>query len=184
MLQTGVSCNVVTNQIDLRCTTNEVWESFSFLPFLVSPHNESLWITWNNFSPVSIHNHMHSKVWYEITYPIPNFDGCTVEVWEWKINFIPNFIMDVDIYRINKKAKKKLAIADCSGTYVQFAHVNPLYCIVKIRVVCNCYCDDTYPWQTARYADADNRTFLSKKTFFPWNRARLTKSRLGSAVTL
>ena len=30
---------------------------------------------------------MPSKVWdeitYEITYPFPNFNGCTVEGWEW-----------------------------------------------------------------------------------------------------
>ena len=27
-----------------------------------------------------ISNHMHSKVWDEITYPFLNFNGCTVEV--------------------------------------------------------------------------------------------------------
>ena len=26
---------------------------------------------------------------YQITYPFPNFNGCTVEVWEWISNFIP-----------------------------------------------------------------------------------------------
>ena len=41
---------------------------------------------------------MPNKVWYEITYPFPNFNGYTVEVWEWISNFIPHFIMDVIIY--------------------------------------------------------------------------------------
>ena len=27
-------------------------------------------------------------MWDEIIYPIPNFNGCTVEVWEWKSNFV------------------------------------------------------------------------------------------------
>ena len=36
-----------------------------------------------------------SKVWAEITYSFPNFNDATVEVWEWIINFIPHFIMDV-----------------------------------------------------------------------------------------
>ena len=30
--------------------------------------------------PAWISNHMHSKAWYEITYPFPNFNSCTVEV--------------------------------------------------------------------------------------------------------
>ena len=37
-------------------------------------------------------------MWDEITYPFPNFNGCTVEVWEWINNFIPHFIMDVITY--------------------------------------------------------------------------------------
>ena len=30
-------------------------------------------------------------MWYEITYPFPNFNGVNVEVWEWISNFIPHF---------------------------------------------------------------------------------------------
>ena len=45
--------------------------------------------------PSWISNHMPSKVWDEITYPFPNFNGCTVEVWKWISNFIPHFMMDV-----------------------------------------------------------------------------------------
>ena len=41
---------------------------------------------------------MPSKVWDEITNPFANFNGCTVEVWEWVSNFIPNFKMDVISY--------------------------------------------------------------------------------------
>ena len=45
-------------------------------------HNILAWIS----------NYTHSKVWDDITYPFPNSNGCTVEVWEWKSNVIPHFI--------------------------------------------------------------------------------------------
>ena len=45
--------------------------------------------------PAWISNHMPSGVLGEITYPFPNFNVYTVEVWEWINNFIPPFIMDV-----------------------------------------------------------------------------------------
>ena len=41
---------------------------------------------------------MASKVWDEITYSLPNFNGATVEVWEWISNFVPHIIMDVITY--------------------------------------------------------------------------------------
>ena len=41
---------------------------------------------------------MPSEVWEEIIYPFPNFNGYSVEAWEWISNFIPDFIMDVIIY--------------------------------------------------------------------------------------
>ena len=38
-----------------------------------------------------ISNYIHYKVWDEIIYPFPNFNGATVEVWEWINDFIPHF---------------------------------------------------------------------------------------------
>ena len=48
--------------------------------------------------PAWISGHMPSKVWDEIIYPFPNFNGCTVEVWEWISNFIPHFMMYITTY--------------------------------------------------------------------------------------
>ena len=31
-------------------------------------------------------------MWHEITYPFPNFNGSTIEVWEWISNSSPAFI--------------------------------------------------------------------------------------------
>ena len=36
--------------------------------------------TWLTFIPAWISNYIHDKVWDEITYPLSNFNGCTVEV--------------------------------------------------------------------------------------------------------
>ena len=45
-----------------------------------------------------ISNHILNKVWDEITPPFPNFNGATVEVWEWINNSIPHFAMGVITY--------------------------------------------------------------------------------------
>ena len=59
-----------------------------------------LLLTWINFIP-SMDKWFHLfffKVWDEITYPFPNFNSCTVEVWEWISNFKPHFTGHVITY--------------------------------------------------------------------------------------
>ena len=34
-------------------------------------------------------NYVHYRIWDEITYPFPNFNGAAVDVWELVSNFIP-----------------------------------------------------------------------------------------------
>ena len=48
-----------------------------------------------NLIPAWKSNYMPSKVLDEVTYPFPNFNGYTIEVWEWTSNFIPHIIMVV-----------------------------------------------------------------------------------------
>ena len=60
-----------------------------------------LWLpllAWLPSIPAWISNHMPSKLWDEITYPFPNFNGSTVEVWEWMSSFIWRFAMYVITY--------------------------------------------------------------------------------------
>ena len=45
-----------------------------------------------------ISNYIHYRVWNEVNYPFPNFNGCTTEVWKWIRNFIPHSIMDAITY--------------------------------------------------------------------------------------
>ena len=53
-------------------------------------HLGPLLLTWINFIPAWISYHLPSKVWDEITYAYSNFNGCTIEVWEWISNFFPH----------------------------------------------------------------------------------------------
>ena len=48
--------------------------------------------------PAWINNHFHYEVWDDITYPFLNFNGATVEFWEWICNFIPHFTRHVITY--------------------------------------------------------------------------------------
>ena len=70
---------------------------------------EPLLPTWINFNPSMEKNlhplqnvrwnyYIHYKVWAEIIHPFPNFNGCTVEVWEWINNFSPYFTGHVITY--------------------------------------------------------------------------------------
>ena len=50
---------------------------------------------WLHVTSIPTWIHIPSKVWDEITYSIPNFNGCTVEVWKWIRNSIPYVTMGV-----------------------------------------------------------------------------------------
>ena len=52
---------------------------------------------WNGITliPAWISDYMHFKGWDEITNPFPNFNGCTIEVWEWIIIFIQHLNIHV-----------------------------------------------------------------------------------------
>ena len=45
--------------------------------------------------PAWLYNHMPGKIWDGITYLFPNFNGSTVEIWEWISNCTAHIIMDM-----------------------------------------------------------------------------------------
>ena len=49
-------------------------------------------------TPAWISNYIHYEMWGEITYPLPNLNGATVEVWEWISNFIQHVTGHVITY--------------------------------------------------------------------------------------
>ena len=73
--------------------------SAAIRPTSITPYNRgSLYKHGLTLIPVWISNYIHHKVWDEITYPFPNFNGAAVEVWEWLSNFIPHFTRYVITY--------------------------------------------------------------------------------------
>ena len=54
-------------------------------------------VTSNSFTDMGS-NCIHYDVRDEITYPFPNFNGATVEVWEWMSNFILHLTEHVITY--------------------------------------------------------------------------------------
>ena len=68
------------------------------LAFLRVLYQGPLSLTGFNFMPRMENNYIQYKVWDKITYPSPNFNGATVEVWDWISNFIPHFTGHVITY--------------------------------------------------------------------------------------
>ena len=57
--------------------------------------------------------HMVSKMWDEITYPVPSFNAATVEIWEWVSYFIPHFIMlGLNLNDISNSGPRKVSLTD------------------------------------------------------------------------
>ena len=79
-----------------------------------------------------INNYIHCKVWDEITYPFPNFNGCTVEVWEWINNFIPLFTGHV-ITLLIRVSKRGPWYRDEATVYPKkYAHGFVVLCFVVV----------------------------------------------------
>ena len=71
------------NIIDLRLTGMAIWYDTIITGSRL--FRGPLLLTWFNSTWIS--NYNHYNVWDEISYPFPNFNGATVEVWEWISNF-------------------------------------------------------------------------------------------------
>ena len=81
----------VTRYCILHGLNFELTETFHLLRSLLL----TLWAT--HLIPAWISNYIPSKVWDEITYPFPNFNGESVELWVWISNFIPH-LSGLDTY--------------------------------------------------------------------------------------
>ena len=78
-----------------------------------------------------ISNHMSSNVWDENTYPFPNVNGATVEVFEWITNFTSHIIMDVIAYPCRDESKRGLWGFLCTQ---KLSHIVTL-CFVVVIVI-------------------------------------------------
>ena len=103
---------------------------------------EPLLPTWINFDPAWISNYIHYEMWNEITYPLPNFNGCTVEVWELVSSFNPDFtghlthyngfdylsMMRVKLIDVNKRGSRwediaARDVATCIPKKITYEHI-------------------------------------------------------------
>ena len=63
-------------------------------------YGEDFWENWQRYNGTAQHGSSHtpSISWDEITNPNINFNGATVDVWQWINDFIPKFVMEVITY--------------------------------------------------------------------------------------
>ena len=82
LLKTAITkmCSHIAFRHCTHCTPSSTWAPFT---------DKSLTLI-----PARISIHITSIVWDEITYPFPNSNGCTVEVFVKISNFISHFMMD------------------------------------------------------------------------------------------
>ena len=66
---------------------------------------------------------MASRVWDEITYPFPNFNGVTVEVCEWISNFIPHSSLREE----NDRTVRHLIYKNIPDSKVHGTHMGPIW---------------------------------------------------------
>ena len=88
-------------RLKLRCQTMNPYKlamSAKCLIFTVLKAEYSFYEHGLTLIPAWINDHMPGNGWYGITYPFPNFNGCTIELWEWISNFIPHFVMGMITY--------------------------------------------------------------------------------------
>ena len=85
--------NVYNGYISAKCWQKSIQQAICGLILVTFMYSLLFWIVWIVKESPWISNHMHNKVWDEITNPFPNFNSCTIGVWEGISNFIPHFIM-------------------------------------------------------------------------------------------
>ena len=69
-------------------------------------------------------------MWDEITYPFPNFNGSTIEVWKWISNSISHFIVDVNRLSMVGLKSKSLRGINSKGDMIPVAH-SALYLLIE-----------------------------------------------------
>ena len=88
-LERLLNCTITDTDLEAGRLGTEFWKPIVLCGFKTGKH-------WKrNMHPAWKSNYIGNKVWYETTYSFLNFNGCTVEVWEWISNFIPHFMMRV-----------------------------------------------------------------------------------------
>ena len=75
-------------------------------------------------------NHMFCKMWDGITYPFPNFNSWTDEVWEWISNLLSHLVMDMITYQCQDWSETML-VKWALGIWLSYSEIRA---IVPIKV--------------------------------------------------
>ena len=118
-------------------------------------------------------NHIHYKVWDEITSPFQNFSGEAIDVWEWGSNFFPHFTGYVITYYTLRNEVRgvywihHVCLSVCLSVCPLTFRVRPVastvqdgffpYFVQMITSMRRCVtCDDLWPWPiSSRSFDLD-----------------------------
>ena len=97
--------------------------------------------------PAWMSNYIHYNMWDEITYPFPNFNNATVEVWKWISNFTPHSLLGmwlfvhagIKLIRVSKTGPW-YSVKPLSSTF----HINIIFKwnTHKVHSICNPHIDD------------------------------------------
>ena len=76
-------------------------------------------------------NYIHYKMCYENTYPFPNFNGSTVEVWEWILYWTCDYFSML-VLKLNHVSKREYTIPIFGGFFSNFALPScfPMFCVI------------------------------------------------------
>ena len=103
-------------------------------------------------------------MWEEITYPFPNFNSGTVEVWEWISNFIPCFIVHVItcpcwVLKLNHVSQR-----GHSWTLLGLVSLEPIILVKPIQFI---WCNLNYDWEVTSEMDLVNLQTIPINTLRP-----------------
>ena len=96
-------------------------------------HDLTLILAWMN-------NYILYNMWNDITYPLTNFNGATIEVWEWICNFIPYFTGHVITYHTSMLGLKLIHVSKMDpmwGNMFNFT-VSLMSGITRSLGICKC----------------------------------------------
>ena len=90
-LSSGITKSWSANQSDAKLLEGGVTEP-RFSPYYSGALQGPFYLHSLPLIPERISNYINDKEWDEITCPFPNFNGATIEFWEWISNFISHFL--------------------------------------------------------------------------------------------
>ena len=127
--------------VTLRQSDPQPLQWFGLMLVMINP-GASFYLYGLTLIPAWISNYIHYKVWDEITYPFRNFNGATVEVWEWMINFTLHITGHVNTFL-------RLKLIHISKSAPRSTIMWVFFCFVNSRITKRFMYRNYYIWRHA-----------------------------------